>query len=156
MEKLSEFDKIRFFREEVKHEFNLLATRSTILITCQSFLILPFAILNTAGNFRSVLVPIYIVAVLGIFIALILMEPIKAAHRTIEKWVLKQRGLLKVSEGLRELMIDRDMIPGVEKELERDRDHVRSLAFSKYSPWTFCLFWFAAIAWTTIRALIGF
>jgi hypothetical protein len=156
MEKLSDFDKIRFFREEVKHEFNLLATRSTILITCQSFLILPFSIFNTAGNFRSVLVPVYIVAVLGIFIALILMEPIKAAHRTIEKWVLKQRSLLKVSEGLRELMIDRDMIPGVEKELERDRDHVRSLAFSKYGPWTFCLFWFAAIVWTTIRVLLGF
>jgi hypothetical protein len=156
MEKLSDLDKIRFFREEVKHEFNLLAMRSTVLITCQSFLILPFAIFNTAGNFRSVLVPIYIVAVLGIFIALILMEPIKAAHRTIEKWILKQRSLLKVSEELRELMIDRDMIPGVEKELYRDRDHVKSLAFSKYGPWAFCLFWFAAVAWTTIRALLGF
>jgi hypothetical protein len=156
VEQLSDFDKIRFYREEVKHEFNLLAMRSTILVTCQSFLIVPFAIFNTVGNFHSVLVPIYIVAVLGIFIALILREPINAAHRTIEKWVLKQRNLLKTKEGLRDLMIDRDMIPGIEEDLDKDRDHIRSLAFSKYGPWAFCLFWFAALAWTTTRAFLGF
>ena len=156
MEQLSDLDKIRYYREEVKHEFNLLAMRSNVLITCQSFLILPFAILNTVNNFRAVLVPVYLVAVLGVFIVLILREPINAAHRTIEKWVLKQRSLLKTSEGLRDLMIDRDMIPGVETALDKDRDHVKSLAFSRYGPWAFCLFWLAAVVWSTVRAFFGF
>ena len=53
MEPLSEYDKLRFYRDEVKHEFNLLAMRSNILVTCQSFLIVPFAILNTAANFSD-------------------------------------------------------------------------------------------------------
>ncbi|UCB47364.1 MAG: hypothetical protein JSV25_08135 [Spirochaetota bacterium] len=156
MEKLSDLDKIRFYREEVKHEFNLLAMRSTILITCQSFLILPFAIFNAAGNFRAQLIPVYLVTVLGAFVALILRRPITAAHHTIEKWLLKQRNLLQTSAGLKDLMIDRDTIPGVEKNINKDRDHIKSLAFTIYGPWVFCLFWFAAVVWSTIRVLLGF
>ncbi len=156
MEPLYDLEKLRFYRDEVKHEFNLLAMRSTILVTCQSFLIVPYAIFNTVAKFRAVLVPIYLVAVLGVFVAFVLREPINAAHRTISKWVLKQRSLLKTSEGLKDFTIDRDMIPGVEMDLNRDKDHIKSLAFTRYAPWVFCLFWYAAIAWTTIRALIGF
>jgi hypothetical protein len=156
MEQLTDLDKLRFYRDEVKHEFGLLAMRSTILVTCQSFLVVPFAILQTAANFRAVLMLVYIVAALGIFVALILRRPLNAAHRTINKWLLKQRILFKNSEGLRDLMIDRDMIPGVDENLKRDRDHVMSLAFSRYGPWAFCLFWIAAVLWSTIRVLWGF
>jgi len=156
MEPLSDIDKLRFYRDEVKHEFNLLAMRSTILVTCQSFLVVPLAILNTVASFRSVLVLVYLIAVLGIFVALILLEPINAAHRTIEKWLLKQRSLLKRSEDLKDLVIDRDMIPDVETDLEKDRDHERSLAFSKAGPWAFSIFWILSIVWSTIRILAGF
>jgi hypothetical protein len=156
MEPLSDLEKLRFYRDEVKHEFSLLAMRSTILVTCQSFLVVPFAIFNTVANFRVVIVPVYLTAVLGIFVALILLEPINAAHRTIDKWLLKQRSLLKASEGLRDITIDRDMIPGVETNLGKDKDHVKSFAFSKYGPWAFCLFWCAAIVWSTLRAFVGF
>ncbi len=156
MEQLSEIDKLRFYRDEVKHEFSLLAMRSTILVTCQSFLVVPFAILQTVSNFRAVLVSVYIIAALGIFIALILRRPLNAAHRTIDKWLSKQRMLFKGSEELRDLMIDRDMIPGVEKDLNRDRDHMMSLAFSRYGPWAFFLFWFAAVVVSTVRVLFGF
>jgi hypothetical protein len=38
----SAFEELKFYREEVKHEFNLLAMRTTILVTCQSFLVVPF------------------------------------------------------------------------------------------------------------------
>ena len=89
MEPVSDLDKLRFYRDEVKHEFNLLAMRSNILVTCQSFLIVPYAIFNTVGNFRSVLVPVYLLTALGIFVVYILREPINAAHRTISKWLLK-------------------------------------------------------------------
>jgi hypothetical protein len=156
MEHLSDFDKLRFFRDEVKHEFGLLAMRSTILVTCQSFLVVPFAILQTASNFRAVLISVYIVAALGIFVALILRRPLNAAHRTIDKWLSKQRVLFRGSEALRDLMIDRDMIPGVETDLNKDRDHVMSLAFSRYGPWAFFLFWFAAVVVSTVRVLFGF
>jgi len=156
MEQLSDIDKLRFYRDEVKHEFSLLAMRSTILVTCQSFLVVPFAILQTVSNFRAVLVSVYIIAALGIFIALILRRPLNAAHRTIDKWLSKQRMLFKGSEELRDLMIDRDMIPGVEMDLNRDRDHMMSLAFSRYGPWAFFLFWFAAVVLSTFRVLFGF
>ena len=156
MEPLSDIVKLSFYRDEVKHEFILLAMRSTILVTCQSFLVVPLAILNTVASFQSVLVPVYLVAVLGIFVALILMGPLNAAHRTIEKWLLKQRRLLKTSEELRDLVIDRDMIPDVETDVTKDKDHERSLAFSKVGPWAFCIFWILSVVWSTIRILAGF
>jgi hypothetical protein len=156
MKQVSDLEKLRFYRDEVKHEFNLLAMRSTVLVTCQSFLVVPFGILAAAGNFRSVIIPTYLIAVLGIFVAFVLKEPINAAHRTIGKWLLKQRTLLKTSEELKDLALDRDMIPDVETDVRRDKDHEKSLAFSKLAPWAFCLFWFAAIAWSTIRIVAGF
>jgi hypothetical protein len=156
MEQPSELDKLRFYREEVKFEFGLLAMRSTILVTCQSFLVVPFAILQTAANFRAVLVSVYVVAALGIFVALVLRRPLNATHRTIDKWILKQRILFKNSEGLQDLKIDRDMIPGVDKDLKRDKDHIMSLAFSRFGPWAFCAFWIAAVVWSTIRIVWGF
>ena len=156
MEPLSDIDKLKFYRDEVKHEFNLLAMRSTILVTCQSFLVVPLAILNTAASFRSVVVMVYLIAVLGIFVALVLMGPINAAHRTIEKWLLKQRSLLKLAEDLKDVVIDRDLIPEVDTDIKRDRDHEKSLAFSKTGPWAFIIFWFVSIVWSTIRVLAGF
>jgi len=156
MNPVSDLDKLRFYRDEVKFEFGLLAMRSTILVTCQSFLVVPYAILQTAAKFRAVLVPTFVIAVLGVFVAMILRGPLNAAHRTIDKWVMKQRSLLKTSHALEDFTIDRDMIPGVEKNLKRDRDHVRSLAFSRYGPWAFTLFWITAILWSTVRALVGF
>jgi len=95
------------------------------------------------------------VALLGIYVAVILIGPIKASHHTIDKWLVKQRGLLRGSEQLQHLAIDRDMIPDVEKNLNKDKDHARSLAFSKYSPWAFTLFWVLAIIWSTFRAYSG-
>ena len=156
MEKLSDLDRIRFYRDEIKHEFSLLAMRSTILVTCQSFLVVPYSILNTAASFRSVLVPTYIVAVLGIFVAILLLEPINAAHRTIGKWLVKQRSLLKESKELSDRAIDRDMIPGADADPHKDRDHERSLLFSKIGPWSFIVFWVACIVWTTVRGVLGF
>lgn len=156
MDPFPELDILRFYRDEVKHEFNLLAMRSNILVTCQSFLVLPYAILSTAPNVRAVLVLHYLVAVLGIFVVLILLGPLNAAHRTINKWLLKQRALFKGSEALFDYALDRDMIRDVDTRIEKDRDHVRSLAFSRYGPWAFILFWCGAIIWSTVRTLLGF
>jgi hypothetical protein len=144
MNTLSDFEKLSFYREEVRHEFNLLGMRSTMLAFCQSFLVVPFAILNTAASFRTVLAAEYLIAALGVFLAMLLAEPINAAHRTLEKWLLKQRVLQQHSEPIRDLAIDRDMMAGADVDLSRDRDHFRSLAFSRYAPRVFVLFWPAA------------
>jgi hypothetical protein len=156
MEPVSDLDKLRFYRDEVKHEFSLLAMRSTILVTCQSFLVVPFAILQTAARFRTVLIPTCFIAVLGIFVALILREPLNAAHRTIDKWILNQRRLLKTSKRLEDLTIDRDLLPGVDDDAGQDRDHVKSLAFSRFGPWSFTLFWIAVLLWSGVRLFWGF
>jgi hypothetical protein len=154
MSQLSNLEKLKFYRDEVKHEFNLLAMRSTILVTCQSFLVVPLAILQTVVNFRTALVIIFFVAALGIFVAIVLRGPINAAQRTIDKWLLKQRGLMQAAVELRDLAIDRDMIPGADVDIEKDKDHTRSFAFSRIGPWAFCIFWIVAVVWSVIRAFV--
>lgn len=150
---VSDLDKLRFYRDEVKHEFNLLGMRSTMLVFCQSFLVVPFAILNTAADFRTVLAAEYLIAGLGILLARILAEPIDAAHRALEQWLLRQRSLQQQSESIRDLAIDRDLIPGAAADLREDQDHARSLAFSRFAPTVFIIFWAAAAVFCTVRAL---
>jgi hypothetical protein len=151
MEKIGDIDKLRFYREEVKHEFSLLAMRSNILVTCQSFLVVPFAILNTVADFRTAIPSVYLVAALGIFIALVLVAPIQASHRTINKWLLKQRKLYKSSEELLDFALDRDTIDGIDTDIGKDKDHIKSLLFSRSAPWVFLLFWILAIICATLR-----
>jgi hypothetical protein len=151
MEELTDMEKLRFYREEVKHEFNLLAMRSTILVTCQSFLVVPFAILNTMADYRDAVEPIVLIAMLGLFVALVMLQPLRAGHRALDKWLVKQRDLLQSNPALRPVALDRDLQPGVRADARRDRDHVRSLMFTRTSPWAFVLFWIAAIAWAFLR-----
>ena len=139
-EPISDFDKLNFYRDEVKHEFSMLTTRMTILVTCQSFLVVPFAILNTAARFRSVIAAVFLV------------EPLRAGHRALDAWLRKQRQLIQSHPELEEVAIERDLIPGVESDPDLDRDHHRSLAFSKYGPQIFSLFWLAALIFSTWRA----
>ena len=151
-EPISDFDKLNFYRDEVKHEFSMLTTRMTMLVTCQSFLVVPFAILNTAARFRSVIAAVFLVGFLGLATALILVEPLRAGHRALDAWLRKQRQLIQSHPELEEVAIERDLIPGVESDPDLDRDHHRSLAFSKYGPQIFSLFWLAALIFSTWRA----
>lgn len=154
MTTLSDLDKLNFYRDEIKHEFSLLAMRSTMLVTCQSFLVVPFSILQTAADYRTVAVYAYLVAALGIFTAMVLVRPLDTAHRTINKWLVKQRRLFRESADLAPLMIDRDKIPGADSDPDKDRDHRRSLAFSKYGPWAFFSFWCLVSVWSTLRLIL--
>ncbi len=151
-ESISDFEKLNYYRDEFKHEFNLIGMRSTMLVFCQSFLVVPFAILNTAAEFRTVLLAEYLIGALGILLALLLAEPINAAHRSLNMWLVKQRELLHRSETLRDLASDRDMIPGIIQSPNKDKDHFRSLAFSRYAPGTFVVFWIFAMIFCTVRA----
>lgn len=152
---IPEMEKLRFYRDEVRHEFSMLTTRTTILVTCQSFLVVPFAILNTAPRFRSVLAAVFLVGLLGLATALILIEPLRAGHRALDAWLRKQRSLIQSHPALHEIAIERDLIPGAEANPQLDRDHVRSLAFSKFGAPIFCVFWVAALAFSVWRAFQG-
>lgn len=152
---ISELDRLRFYRDEVKHEFSMLTPRLTILVTCQSFLVVPFAILNTAPRFRSVTVAVLLVALLGLTTALILVEPLRAGHRALEAWLKKQRQLIQSTPNLKVVAIDRDLIPGVPSDSKLDLDHHHSFAFSKYGPLIFSLFWLAALVFSIWRAATG-
>ena len=155
MAALSKSDILSFYRDEIKHEFNLLAMRSTILVTCQSFLVVPFAILQTAASFRTVYIPTLTIALLGIFTVLILLRPLRATHHTIDKWLLKQRALFQTSPEMEPLALDRDLIPGADRDFRKDRDHVKSIAFSRFAPWAFFFFWIASAGWSSYRVLFG-
>jgi hypothetical protein len=150
---ISDFEKLKFCRDEVKHEFGLLAMRSTILVTCQSFLVVPLAILAAAADMRGVLPYIYLIAGLGIFVVVILRRPIDAAHRILNFWMVKQRQIIRSSNELDDIATDRDRIPDADRNITRDRDHVWSLAFGVYGPWAFLVFWVLIIVYTTIRAV---
>lgn len=154
-EPLRDLDKLKFYRDEVKHEFSMLTTRMTILVTCQSFLVVPFAILNTASRFRIVTFAVFLVGLLGLTTALILAEPLRAGHRALDAWLQKQRRLIQSNPELKAVAIDRDLISGVESDSRLDRDHHRSLAFSKYGPMIFSVFWLAALIFSAWRAAAG-
>jgi hypothetical protein len=153
-ETVTDLDKLRFYRDEITHEFNLLAMRSTMLITCQSFLVVPFAILNTADSFRWATTPLLMVAILGFSVAFWLRQPLSAADRTITKWMLKQRQLFDAAPHLRALAIDRDLIPGVSQDLGRDAEHQRSMMFSRRAPYAFMAFWACAMMWIVVRSML--
>jgi len=152
---VSDLDKLRFYRDEIKHEFSLLATRANLLVTCQSFLIVPYAILNTVANFRAALASEYLIAALGLIVIVMLVQPMRVGERTIEMWLSKQRALIKRTRGLHDLAIERDLRPGVEVDPAQDWEHARSMAFSRYSPWAFGVFWVLAIVVATARAYVG-
>lgn len=149
-------DKMRYYRNELSFEFNLLAMRSGLLVTCQSFLVVPLGILLAAPTFRPLLIPVCLIAALGIFVALILREPINAAHRVIAQWLIKHRALLKQNPALEDFAIDRDLIPGTDQDTGRDTAHVRSLAFTRYGPWAFVAFWVASLVFAVVRVAVGF
>ncbi|MEI6388353.1 MAG: hypothetical protein WCQ50_17165 [Spirochaetota bacterium] len=154
METLSDLQKLQHFKEEIRTEFNLLTMRSNMLVTCQSFLVVPFALLQNAASYPVVAVYAYLIVALGIFSSAILIKPLQAAHLTIDRWLVKQRALLKDSEVLRPLALDRDLIPDVERDPSKDRLHSQSLAFSVYGPWSFVVFWILMCSWSTIRLVL--
>ncbi len=149
--------KLSFYREEVKHEFNLLGVRSSILVSCQSFLFVPFAILHTFANYKAVFFPLILIISIGISVAGLMIKPIKTAHSTIGKWLIKQRALMKryESHNFREdFSIDRDQIENADHDIKADIDHIGSIAFSKYSPGMFIAFWIIAALWVFARMFV--
>lgn len=99
-------DELKFYREEVKHEFNLIAHRLSWYVTCQSFLLTTFAIAkgNTVdGNwFTGFLLPS-----LGAVLSILAFFPIRFAANVIDEWLAKQDTLLIANDDLKGFRIKR-------------------------------------------------
>jgi hypothetical protein len=150
-----QYRQLLYYREEVRHEFSLLTSRSTILVTCQSFLIVPFAILNSTASFRAVVVPAALIVVLGAYTSWVIRAPILASHGMLDEWMRKQRVLLAAVED-DAFKTWRDEAPGVAETTAHDRVHQRSIAFSRTAPIAFFIFWLCAGAFVAVRAAVGF
>ncbi len=145
-----DLDLLNFYRGEIKHEFNLLSTRLNILITCQSFLVVPFSILNNVSNFKIAAIPQILVILLGAYTSWLARNPLTLTQKLIREWLVKQRILLKKIEG-NEYKNSRDILYNVEIDTTYDKEHEQSIAFSKQAPTVFLVFWLLAFIWTLFR-----
>jgi hypothetical protein len=119
------------FRDEIKSEHNLIASRLNWYVTAQSFLIIAFAIAEATGFtwfrwFSRVLLP-----AVGFLASLLILPSVVAALKTIQLWHAKQEEFLKHHPEFK-----------VSFELSRNSWlHEASLAFPKLFPLLFGLFW---------------
>ena len=148
-----DLDLLNFYRGEIKHEFGLLSMRLNLLITCQSFLVVPFAILNNVTNFKLVAVPQILVILLGAYTSWLTQKPLSLTQKLIREWLLKQRLLLKKIDSF-EYKNSRDLLENVDKDTIYDREHEQSIRFSKQAPYVFLLFWVLGFIWTLFRLFI--
>jgi len=149
-----QLDLLNFYRSEVKHEFTLLSTRLNLLITCQSFLVVPFAILHNSANFKIVFIPSLLVIILGAYTSWLIRKPLNLTQKLIREWLVKQRRLLNSIHN-NEYKSTRDMILDVDQDTTKDTEHEHSLAFSKQAPLVFLMFWILAFIWTLLRLILG-
>jgi hypothetical protein len=145
-----DLDLLNFYRGEIKHEFSLLSMRLNLLITCQSFLVVPFAILNNVSNFKIVAIPQILVIVLGAYTSWLSQKPLSLTQKLIREWLVKQRILLKKIDS-NEYKNSRDILDNVEKDTVYDYEHEQSIAFSKQAPSVFLVFWILGFIWTLFR-----
>ena len=133
--KLDNFDLLEFFRDEIKHEFNLLGQRMGWYVTCQSFLITAFAI-SLGARFKGPPWFSYTIALIGVATSALVYPAITGAHKTIDMYLRKKRELFRGAPELTELQIARD-----EFEVNADGVHKQSLAFSWLVPVMMAVLW---------------
>ncbi len=141
-----QLDLLNFYRSEIKHEFNLLVSRLNLLIICQSFLVVPFVILNNSTQFQLVLAPNLLVIFLGAYTSFVIIKPLSLTQAIIREWLGKQKSLLKHVKN-NAYKSSRDI------NLHDYSEHEQSLAFSKKAPTIFLIFWICGFIWTVIRVI---
>jgi hypothetical protein len=139
-------EKLRFYRAEIQHEFNLLSTRVSAYITSQSFLVIGFTLAMSNSNpywgplFRLIFPPA--LALLGIATSVQAWLGIKGACDSISLWRDKQQRLFEHDPSMEDYRIERPVVPS-EQGRPVDIIHQRSLWFAKSSPWIFTMGWCA-------------
>lgn len=143
-------EKLKFYRAEIKQEYDLLAGRVNSYVTSQSFLCIAYASsmgnLNPQwGNIFTLVFPIVLVW-LGIATSIQASRGITAAFRTIELWHIKQNKIFENDSALEDYHLIR--FNPSDTASPQDLIYVRGLAFAKWSPRIFLAAWgiFGALA----------
>jgi hypothetical protein len=137
-------ERLRFYREEIKHEFNLLSNRVSSYVTSQSFLVTAFALSMGNSNPRwgslfRLIFPL-VLSLLGIVVSIQAWPGIKGACDIISLWHEKQNRLFAEDPRLDDYRVERPLTaPG--RRTPVDIIHERSLWFAKWSTWIFLAAW---------------
>ncbi len=140
---LGPLDKFRFYREEIKHEFDLITGRLNAYLSAQSFLVLAYAASMNITNLKSQEhFPFWfstLLAVIGVALSLQAQAGIRAADKTIDFWNIKIDKLVTCNQ-----WIGDEYQSGRYQESSRivrgrriDPFHTPGLSLPRYSPWIF-------------------
>lgn len=139
-------ERFKLYRDEIKHEFDLITGRLNAYLSAQSFLILAYAAaMNTTNNKSLQKFPLIfssILAVVGIILSLQAIRGIAAADYTVRKWNLRIRNLRRDYNWLRDYQSGREEDNVlIRNGIEVDPTHEKGLNFPRFSPYLFILTW---------------
>jgi len=156
----AKLEKLKFYRDEDRQEWNLISNRVSSYITSQSFLVSAYTIAMGNGNPKwgdtfTLYFPL-LLATVGLFASFYAYPAISAARTIIELWHKKQGRLYLLNPDEAEknpeaaqhdpMMDDfrdgRPLIPARRANGEPvDELHLRSLRFAIAMPWLFGITW---------------
>jgi hypothetical protein len=157
-------EKLKYYREEDKHEWNLLSNRISSYITSQSFLVTAYAVSMGNQNPRwgswfTLFFPL-ILSFIGIATSYRALPGITGAVRVIELWHKKRDKLFfqnpekdrqEKDTRMDDFRDDRPMKnANYQGEKSIDEIHNRSLQFAITAPWLFGASWFCFAVLTII------
>lgn len=149
---------LRYYRDEIKHEFSLLSNRVSAYISSQSFLIIAFA--SAMGNLNPHWGTLFrllfpgALAVLGIVLSVQGWLGIRAACDTIILWHVKQNALFEHDPAMDAYHVARPPSRRPGQHIV-DRTHEQSMLFALGAPWTFGLAWIIFEALSLVLHLKG-
>ena len=149
MSELENFDRLKFYREELKYEYALLTNRLGLFVTSQSFLVSAFAALSASMRYPATVWMAAAVATLGITIAILIRIPIKLSHVSLQKWLALERKLLMSDIYLADTVFGEKETPCSYD----DNEAGQSMHFSGTAPVVFIVLWAILIGGTIIRLI---
>lgn len=147
-------NKFMHYRDEIKHEFDLITGRLNAYLSAQSFLVLAYAAAMNTTNGKSQkhfpLIFSFLLVVIGILLSAQAIAGISAADDTVKHWNAKIRAPIIQNPWLDEYQSGR-MHTNKRTKDGKDIDvaHEKGLYFPRYSPWIFGSAWifFGILAW---------
>jgi hypothetical protein len=148
-------EKLKYYREEDKHEWNLLSNRISSYITSQSFLVTAYAVSMGNqhpkwGSWFTLIFPL-ILSFIGISTSYRALPGITGAVKVIELWHKKRDRLFlqnpekdhpEKDARMEDFRDDRKMKnSSYQGEKSIDEIHNRSLQFAVTAPWLFGISW---------------
>ncbi len=148
----AKLEKLRFYRSEIKQEYDLLSNRVSSYVTSQSFLCIALTASMSNqnpkwGELFTLIFPI-VFSLIGIATSIQSIRAISAASKTIGLWHLKQNELFENTPELADFRIERVL---TETNSGKPKDVVfeHGLTFARWSPPIFiaawCVFFWLAI-----------